>query len=123
MSTLEQLRAKNALDAVRQAKRSLDDRKQAEFKREARKLPVRVMTSGIDVSLAFLKEKDKAPDLYLALNGWLNQRLGGAPKDILDRVVEGSASTRQRTTLEALAWLQWVKRFVEIEGFADSEED
>ncbi len=115
-----------------------------QFGGAARKLPVRIMASGLGQALAFLTAKGKTPELLLALSDWvLNRPATGAatwaavafpprPRDraeeqrqqalakergeaLLNSVVTGTADDMRMNTAEALAYLQWLNRFCEAE--------
>ena len=63
-ATLDQHRAKHAWEAVQRAKRRdglHQDQDPKKFGGQAKKLPVRIMASGLGQALAFLKAKDYAP--------------------------------------------------------------
>lgn len=119
--TLEQHRAKHAWDAVQAAKQKNDFEK---FHGQARKLPVRIIASGLGQALAFLKAKKYAPDLLCELGDWiLDKRLNPGsnkpkPDDtaLLKAVVEGDADFLRWATDEVLAYLQWLNRFADAEG-------
>lgn len=93
----------------------------------ARKLPMRIMASGLGQALAFLHAKNYCPDLLTALADWvLYQRkgAGGAARgadELLRAVVAGDSEFAQLATAEVLAYLRWLTRFVEAEGLTDSD--
>jgi CRISPR-associated protein Cmr5 len=115
--TLDQQRAQHAWKQVEKA-RALDDRKRKDFGREAKKLPVRIINSGLGAALLFLWAKDdRAPGLREALKEWLHERIKpagtAAPKDVLERIREGDARFLRLATAESLAYLQWLVRLAE----------
>jgi len=134
--TLDQRRAQHAWQAiVSQAtvvngKRQYDDRAK-EYAREARKLPVRIMASGLGQALAFIlaKAKDKKPNLrklHDDLTDWVIRKRpiqAKEPKSLLESIIQGDADFLRRATDEALAYLQWLNRFAEAEGITDTEGD
>lgn len=85
----------------------------------ARKTPALIMSAGLGPTLAFLraKGKDKGWDehnvLYRHLSGWVVKRLPGNPGDLLDVVRQNSSDVYRLATVEALAFLTWLKRFAE----------
>lgn len=86
----------------------------------AKKLPVRIMASGLGQALAFLKAKDQAPDLLDALGDWvLTKRSQTA---LLEAVINGTTDSLRQHTGEALAYLQWLNRFCEANHLADDTE-
>lgn len=93
-----------------------------------RRLPSYILTNGLGQTLAFLKAKGKGePDseheiLYQHLAGWLQKQLS-INGDFLDWLVKTATSQQYRlATMEALALLQWLKRFAEAELPKGSEE-
>jgi len=122
--TLDQRRAKHAWNAVQRA-RGVKDPEQ--FVGHAKRLPVRIVTSGLGQALAFLSAKGYAPELLEELGDWvLNRRTspdgghGKAAADALIRaIVEGDSDFLRRATDETLVYLQWLNRFAEAEGLTD----
>ncbi|MCS7078857.1 MAG: type III-B CRISPR module-associated protein Cmr5 [Chloracidobacterium sp.] len=129
--TLDQRRAAHAWDAVQRAKQlGADDAKK--YGGQAKKLPVRILTSGLGPALAFLKAKAYAPTLKAYaptlvddLSAWLEERIPpkkDEPHDLLERIVRGDSHFLRRATDEALAYLDWLNRFAEAEGLTDDEQ-
>jgi CRISPR-associated protein Cmr5 len=86
-----------------------------------RKLPSYILANGLGQTLAFLKAKgegrpgDEHEVLYQHLAEWLQKQLhiGG---DLLEWLANTATSQQYRlATMEALALLQWLKRFAEAE--------
>src|SRR4051812_28047097 len=102
--TLDQRRAKHAWNTVQDVLRKHPKQSDAakKFGGQARKLPTRVIASGLGQALAFLRAKNYAPDLLAALDHWvLRERApadGGAKKvdTLLQAVIEGSADDLRR---------------------------
>jgi CRISPR-associated protein Cmr5 len=119
--TLDQRRAKHAWDAVQSAlKRSGHHKGQdpSRFSGEARRLPMRIMASGLGPALAFLEAKKEVPGLLSELADWVVQKRGMGARtreSLLRAVVEDGSDFLRRATGETLAYLQWVKRFSEAE--------
>ena len=118
--TLDQRRAKHAWQAVERAK-TLDDSPKKDFAREAKRLPIRIKTSGLGQALAFLRAKGHT-QLLLELGDWLlkERQLVPAPDNIdknslIKTIVDGNADLLRRATEEALLYLQWLTRFSEAE--------
>lgn len=85
----------------------------------ARKVPSLILTNGLGQTLAFLKAKGKGDPsdehevLYQHISNWLKQRLR-LEDDLLEWIVNSANSQQYRiATMEALALLQWLKRFAE----------
>ena len=115
--TPDQLRAKDAWAVVEKVKGTKGGK---DFGGAARKLPVRIMASGLGQSLAFLKAKDKTPLLLKALGEWVLQ---GRPdlkdKDLLNAVINGNADELRIYTQETMAYLVWLNRFCEANDLFD----
>lgn len=143
--TRDQRRAKHAMQAVEavlakfpptvtpttQGQKSTPHEKAKKFGGQARKLPTRIVASGLGQALAFLKAKDYAPDLLVALGDWvINKpadgfnRPGAKPKDddLLKAVILGTSDYLRQTTDEALAYLQWLNRFCEANDLSSETE-
>lgn len=96
-----------------------------------RKLPMRIMASGLGQALAFLLAKDYCPDLLAALGDWVldkRQNSGSKvpppePKKLLHDLIGGDSEFAQLATAETLAYLRWLTRFAEAEGLTGVEED
>jgi len=116
--TLEQERAKHAWDCIEKL-----NKENKEYRQEAKKLPVRIMASGLGQALAFIhaKSKDKKKglnQLKVDLTAWvITKRLSAEAQkkegDLLQNILEGDSDFLRRATHETLAWLQWLNRFTE----------
>lgn len=120
--TLEQQRAQKAWEDVR----SVLEQNEAFRKKYgslARKVPMLVLTSGLGQTLAFLRAKsknnpaDEHSVLFQHLSEWtMNQIAPNArDKDLLTWILENDSASYRRATIEALAYLVWLKRFAEAE--------
>ena len=139
--TLEQKRASHAWEAVqtfvkriRNKGGSKDDAKKNEeaakkYGTHVRKLPTRIVASGLGQALAFLVAKDYCPDLLRALNHWIlfrepfpvnNPKRLPAEDALLREVIHGDSDYLRLKTAEALAYLQWLSRFAEAERLTDN---
>lgn len=136
--TLDQRRAKHAWEAVKRiaeqhTKIENDKRKPDEtakkFGGQAKKLPTRILTSGLGQALAFLHAKGYAPDLLKEINDWvLNKRNNpdsAEPKPaedaLIKRILESDSIFLRRATDETLAYLRWLNRFADAEGLTEGE--
>jgi CRISPR-associated protein Cmr5 len=137
--TLDQRRAHHAWDAVstivqdhireENGKRKPDETAK-KYGGQARKLPARIMTSGLGQALAFLNAKGYAPELLKDISDWvLDKRVNKAstadrpePNALVTHIIEGSSNDLRRWTDETLAYLRWLIRFADAEGLT-SEED
>ncbi len=126
--TLDQRRAKHAWDAVERAIQGEGAHRRQDTKQfggETKKLPVRIVGSGLGQALAFLHAKNKVPGLLDELNDWVFQQLpdrNNAERDLLKRIVNGDSQFLRRVTDEVLAYLQWLTRFAEAKGLMKEQD-
>ncbi|MFH1575058.1 MAG: type III-B CRISPR module-associated protein Cmr5 [Acidobacteriota bacterium] len=124
--TLDQRRAAHAWSAVQAAKSGKNWR---EYRGQAKKLPTRIMTSGLGQALAFLHAKKYAPELLKDIADWVldkrrnPENAGEKPdeKALIEAIIQGDSDSLRRATDETLAYLQWLNRFAEAEGLSDDE--
>lgn len=118
LQTLDQRRAAHAWEKVE----ALGEKVGGDYAREAKRLPVRALTSGLGHAIAFLRAKSKDADAKERLAGdlseWVLDRrdLPGRPPGVgclMEAITKGDAAFLQLATDEALAWLQWLTRFAE----------
>ena len=81
--TLDQQRARHAWEAVLREKRQGDHERQdpKKFGGQAKKLPVRIMASGLGQAIVFLKAKDYAPGLVAEISDWIATRVPLRPDE------------------------------------------
>ena len=128
--TLDQRRAAHAWNAVAELKKC-NDVQRKDYAGEAKKLPIRVMTSGLGQALAFLlaKAKDKKQhllQLHSDLTDWTLGRRGlpgPVPGSLLQSVIQADSDFLRQATDEVLAYLQWLNRFTEAEGIKADDGD
>lgn len=128
--SLEQERSKFAWACI-ESQKAGDDKLSDDYASEAKKLPVRIMTSGLGQALAFLHakrlKKQGVEQLLVDLSHWvLVERQRPAPKgkflpkrntpDLLQSIVDGDSLHLRRATAETLAFLVWLNRFSEGAG-------
>ncbi len=118
LRTLEQQRAEHAWKCVQDVQEAKTKPFAGDYRTIAMKLPSLILTNGLGQTLAFLRSK---PDrqhfqlLYSHLAQWVGERVR-ANGDLLDWLVNNATSHQYRlATMEALALLQWLKRFAEAE--------
>ena len=127
--TLEQERASHAWAAVQRAEKREGAHRTQEPKKfggQAKKLPVRIMASGLGQALAFLKAKDYAPGLVAELSEWTSARIPSKTNesdDLLERIIGGESDFLRRATDEVLAYLQWLNRFAEARGLTEGDDE
>jgi CRISPR-associated protein Cmr5 len=106
---------------------------QAKYGSLARRLPTLIQVNGLAQTLAFLKAKGKENDpksrkehfvqAFYHLSNWLCDRFDWGETDLLTKVLaQNMDSQRYRlATSEALAFLNWLKRFAEAELGSEEE--
>lgn len=118
MQTLQQERARHALNVVEGWKKdpqSDDDRKK-KLKARTSELPFMIHANGLGQAAAFFKSK-KNKDGYdvvlLALQDWLAQpsRPFAGKIDLMRAIVEADLATYRLAQAEAMAYMDWVKKF------------
>lgn len=123
MSSLKTLDQRRAAHAWKQLELLKQDR--LRFGPEAKKLPMRILSSGLGPALQFMKVRARRNDggakpemrVLEALSSWLAEvRRPEATPDLIQRVVHGDAAFLQYATDESLAYLEWLIRFAEAEG-------
>ena len=121
--TLDQKRAAHAFEAV-EATKKLKDEDKKKYGIHARKLPMRIIASGLGQALAFLLAKDYCPSLLKSLSHWCLHKKDKEPaeaNELLLKLIHGNSEDLRRYTAEALAYLQWLVRFVEAAGISAEE--
>lgn len=122
--TLEQKRAKHAWELVVKAK-SLSGDKKKELGIELKKMPTRIIASGLGQSLAYLEAKKKATLIADGLSDWVAVMRpvsgGKGEKSLKMRIINGDADFLRWATAESLAYLQWFVRLAEAEGIKDED--
>ena len=134
--TLDQRRARHAWDAVARIRNDPKARSSASsYAREAKRLPVRILTAGLGHALAFLcakggSGKESANTALLRdVADWVLDKRGNpdsaadrpVPNALIEKIVAGDATFLQITTDEVLAYLQWLTRFAEAEFGANDD--
>jgi CRISPR type III-B/RAMP module-associated protein Cmr5 len=122
--TLDQKRAKHAWDVVSKAKQ-LDESRKKDFGTELKKLPSRVIASGLGQAMVFLQarqDEKKKPGVKLLIegvSGWIAHMRppkGQDKNDIVQRIIQGDSDFLRWATAETLAYLQWLVRLADAEG-------
>jgi CRISPR-associated protein Cmr5 len=125
--TLEQKRAAQAWQCVEEVKQRSDNVR-GKYSTLARKLPSLVQVNGLGQALAFVyskakfQEKNRGPEaeanglIFTQVSGWVKEELGiSGAENLLKLVVERKSDFYRRATAEAIAFLNWLKRFAEAE--------
>lgn len=127
--TLEQHRAKYALDRIEEVKGLPKDEDKAKYARLVRKLPAMVRNNGLGQTVAFLladaEGKDQTPSgrLYRHLQEWLCGPSGAADRpsrvyicngqNLIGQLMAGDRASYLRAQREALALLVWMSKFAD----------
>ena len=122
--TLGQRRARHAWSAVESATQQLSPKDLEDFQREAKRLPVRIMTSGLGHAVAFMIAKGGTARTYLgqSVAGWLlrerNHTNSANPKTLdgkalCEKICKEDSGFLRWATNEVLQYLQWLVRFSE----------
>lgn len=126
--SLEQKRAAQAWDCVTQVK---GKNYKKDYLPLARSAPADIQSNGLGQTLAFwrAKKKDEHNALYQHVATWVKTQVRFTqPSDLLEWIMkQASTDEYRRATIEAIAFLSWIKRFAEAElegsdGVPDSQE-
>jgi CRISPR-associated protein Cmr5 len=125
--TTQQKRATDAYNKVEQIKALRDDKIKKEYGSLVRGLPAMILTDGLGQALAFLLAKAKEETnahsyAYKHLSSWVCSWAGHANQDLLELVLSKSTSEYRQYTNESLAYLHWLKRFVEAANLKSDEQ-
>jgi CRISPR-associated protein Cmr5 len=110
--TIQQLRAKHALDGVRKA---AEKKVSKTFTSYASGFPFMIHNNGLGQAVAFYKAKkeDEYKQLLNMLSSWLTA--SGQPfagrKDLLEAITQSDVKTYMAAQTEAILYLDWVKKF------------
>lgn len=127
MQTMQQQRARFALDAINDFCRDLKakeqrenkkyDKQKKEYKSNASSLPFMIKNNGLGQAAAFYLSKEKThKELYNLLSDWLVKEtkvFGNNVKDddLLNGITNADMQTYLAAQAEAMIFLQWVKQF------------
>ncbi|GAB4483282.1 MAG: hypothetical protein Kow0088_26420 [Anaerolineales bacterium] len=123
LRSLEQERARFAWERIIAAKKRNNDFAQ-KYGQLARSAAADVQTNGLAQTLAFWKAKGKGKQddehqvIYQDVSEWVLNRIGVSKvKELLPWIMHERTTTNQyrQATAEAMAFLQWLKRFAEAE--------
>ncbi|MEY4935579.1 MAG: hypothetical protein RIS64_1938 [Bacteroidota bacterium] len=128
---IEQGRAKTAYTFAEDGSK-MDKTKRKEYKSYVKKLPMLIKTNGLGAALAFafskgsqngIPQDNKAwGKLYKQLEGWMQadpkRLIEFEPNCFVSTLMETDSATYRAVTVEILALLNWMRRFVDalIEG-------
>ena len=140
IQTLDQRRAKHASGIVDEmvrvhapvdpkTKKSMPNEEAKKFAIQAKKLPTRIIASGLGQALAFLVGKGFCPSLLEGLGKWIlkEQAVLGVKVEIvrsdslLKTVINQDSDYLRAVTAESLVYLQWINRFVDANKLEGDE--
>lgn len=112
--TNEQRRAERAWQNVRSVQKKRD-----EYLSLTRSSPADIQNSGLAQTLAFWRAKGEPHHeaLYQHVSKWVMEQLGQPDQDLLTWVTDEETDSVQyrQASIEAMAFLEWIKRFAEAE--------
>jgi len=108
---------------------------QGEYKSYIRKIPMMIKTNGLGASLAFVRSKAKDENayklIYKQIGDWLEteqkkylfETADKNATDLVDKIISLKSQEYRAVTIEVLAFIIWLRRFVDglIEEEADNE--
>lgn len=119
--SLQQQRAKHALERIKETKAKYQEEGQEKFVGFAKDIPASILINGLGQAAATLCAQARGnPDdphwaIYEALQSWLCRSDASAPytsdKDLLTAITEGERRNYLHAQAEALAYLEWYKKF------------
>lgn len=118
--SLDQERAAQAATDVRAIK-ELGERDKKTYRSLVEGLPAMVVANGLGQTCAYLlsraegKREKVERRLYEQLQQWLTGRVAGLQGELLDTLMKADVGTYRRAQVEALAYVQWLKRFAQAE--------
>ena len=115
--TIQQQRAKFALERIQALPVKLKPNEQDEFIRYASGLPAMIHMNGLGQAMAFCqlksKERESYGQLYQLVSDWLCQQ--GQPyhpkTDVLEGITQCDMAHYQLAQAETLVLMSWVKKF------------
>lgn len=123
--TLQQQRAASAWAQVDWVEMHENDKFKKEYGSLIRGLPAMILSDGLAQTLAFLLAKGKEDRTkphsaaYQHLSVWVCQRL--KTDDLLQWILQKPSADYRRAASEVLAYLHWLKRFVEAKDWRTEE--
>ena len=112
MRSHEQERAANALERVEQLDKKLKTKDKTSYRAYVDRLGPTIVMNGLGQALASecAARDDVHDEVYKSLNAWLCTKV--YPEgDILEAMTKHGESKYLRAQAEALAWLEWHKKF------------
>lgn len=114
---IEQGRATYAFAKVNSVSENGSDNLKKKYKTAAKKFPVQIKTNGLGQALAFSKARNDGYDkLYEQIGDWLQTEDAKQlipPGELVKQVIQLESPTYRQVTVETLALLNWIRRFVD----------
>jgi CRISPR-associated protein Cmr5 len=117
--SLEQQRAAQAASDIREARRHPDSR---EYRSLVEGLPAMILANGLGQTCAYLLSRAEGSQqkveflLYRHLERWVRRQIPQLKQGgLLAALTNADVGTYRRAQVEALAYLQWLKRFAQAE--------
>ena len=114
---IEQGRAKYAFEAVNGVSDNGSNDLKKKYKSAAKKVPVLIKTNGLGQSLAFMKKRNDGYDkLYEQIGNWLQAEDAKQlvqQGELVEQVIQLKTPDYRQVTVETLALLNWIRRFVD----------
>ncbi|MER3403865.1 MAG: type III-B CRISPR module-associated protein Cmr5 [Chloroflexota bacterium] len=117
--SLEQQRAAQAASDIREAKQRSDS---GEYRSLVEGLPAMIQANGLGQTCAYLLSRAEGNDksveclLYGHLERWVQRQIPQLQQGgLLAALTNADVGTYRRAQVEALAYLQWLKRFAQAE--------
>ncbi len=111
--TLEQRRAAHALSIVKNVKQDVKQDKQ-KFNSYVERLPAAIVMNGLGQAMAMelANHFDWAhKELYDSVGKWLKECGIFGNEELMEEIISGDQNTYVRAQAEALAYLEWLKKF------------
>ena len=120
-TTREKLENGRAANAFEKVKAQVNEAHAEDYKRFVKKMPMMIQTNGLGHTLAFyFSKKDAHKQVYEDLKDWCADSMPSISGDeeLIEQIVNLDSEDYKWVTLEILAYLNWMRRFVEgmIEG-------
>lgn len=126
--TLQQERATSAWMQIEHVEHTHNDKFRKEYGSLIRGLPAMILSDGLAQTLAFLLAKGKGDATkphqaaYTHVSIWVCQHLKAErDTDLLQWILHKPSADYRRAASESLAYLHWLKRFVEAKDWKSDE--
>lgn len=123
---IENGRAAFAFEAVKKVKEDKRIGKFENYRSYVKKMPSLIQVNGLGQALAFCYQKEKEYEaIYQALHEWFQEKyphaFQGDKKEFVQVVINLPSAEYRLWTMEALALLNWMRKFVD--GMAKENEE